>query len=89
MSTISDLEPPSTPALIRRKFPDLVLIGGMDNTDTLINGPISRIEAEAKELIDMGRDGGFIIGTHSVSPEISLENFEAYDRFRRTYGSFN
>jgi uroporphyrinogen decarboxylase len=76
------------PALIRKRFPRLVLIGGMDNTDTLINGPVPRIEAEARELIDMGRDGGLVIGTHSVSPEIPLEHFEAYDRFCGTYGSF-
>ena len=76
------------PALIRKKFPRLVLIGGMDNTDTLMHGPAERIEAEARELIDMGRDGGLIIGTHSVSPEISLENFAAYDRCCGTYGDF-
>ena len=76
------------PSLIRKKFPRLVLIGGMDNTDTLVHGPIERIEAEARALIDMGRDGGLIIGTHSVSPEISLENFTAYDRCCRTYGDF-
>ncbi len=76
------------PALIRRRFPRLVLIGGMDNTDTLIHGPIERIEEQARELIDLGRDGGLIIGTHSVSPEISLEHFAAYDRFCRTFGAF-
>jgi uroporphyrinogen decarboxylase len=77
------------PALLRRKFPKLVLIGGMDNTNTLINGPVSCIEEEARQLIDMGREGGLIIGTHSVSPEISLENFAAYDRCCRTYGDFS
>ena len=77
------------PAKIREKFPKLVLIGGMDNTGTLIDGPVDQIEAEAKELIDMGRDGGFIIGAHSISPEISLENFCAYDRFCRKYGDFS
>lgn len=77
------------PFLIRKRFPDLVLIGGMDNTDSLINGPIVKIESEAKELIDLGREGGLIIGTHSVSPEVSLENFSAYDIVCRTYGVFS
>jgi hypothetical protein len=76
------------PARVRARFPRLVLIGGMDNTDTLITGPIGRIEAEARDLIDLGRDGGLVIGTHSVSPEISLEHFAAYDRCCRTYGHF-
>ena len=61
----------------------------MDNTDSLINGPIVKIESEAKELIDLGREGGLIIGTHSVSPEVSLENFSAYDIVCRTYGVFS
>lgn len=76
------------PAKIRRKFPNLVLIGGMDNTDTLIHGPAERIEAEAKVLIDLGRNGGLIIGAHSISPEVPLENFWVYHRVCRTYGDF-
>ena len=77
------------PQLIRRKFPRLVLIGGMDNTDTLIRGPVENIEAQARELIDMGRDGGVVIGTHSISPEIPLEHFAVYDRICKTYGDFS
>ena len=76
------------PAILRKKYSKLVLMGGMDNTDTLIRGPGEKIEKEAKELIDLGREGGLIIGTHSVSPEISLENYLAYDRCCRTYGDF-
>jgi uroporphyrinogen-III decarboxylase len=73
---------------IRERFPRVVLIGGMDNTGTLIHGPAERIEAEARELIDMGREGGVIIGTHSISPEIPLDHFCVYDRVCRTYGKF-
>lgn len=76
-------------AAIRRRFPRLVLVGGMDNTETLIHGPISKIEAEAKEIIDLGRHGGIAIGTHSISPEIPLEHFAAYHRVCRTYGDFS
>jgi hypothetical protein len=74
---------------IRKKFPRLILTGGMDNTDTLIHGPESRIVAEAKEIIDLGREGGVIIGTHSISPEIPLDYFAAYDETCRTYGNFS
>jgi uroporphyrinogen decarboxylase len=75
-------------AAIRKRYPDLVLTGGMCNTETLVNGPPERIEEEAKELIDLGRDGGVVIGTHSISPEIPLEHFETYDRTCRNYGDF-
>lgn len=74
---------------IRRRFPRLILVGGMDNTDTLIHGPLAKIEAEAREIIDLGRNGGIVIGTHSISPEIPLEHFFAYHRICRSYGDFS
>lgn len=75
-------------ALLRSRYPTLVLIGGMCNTDTLIRGPVSRVETECRDLIDLGRRGGFIVGTHSVSPEIPLEHFEVYHRTCVEYGDF-
>jgi hypothetical protein len=74
------------PFALRKQYSRLILTGGMDNTGTLIQGPISRIQAEARQLIDLGREGGFIIGTHSISPEIPIEHFAAYDHVCRTYG---
>lgn len=73
---------------IRERFPELVLTGGMDNTDSLVNGPVERIKAEAREIIDLGRHGGVVIGTHSISPEIPLENFLAYHETCLTHGLF-
>jgi uroporphyrinogen decarboxylase len=68
------------PVKIRERYPTLILTGGMCNTDRLINGPIERIEQEARELIELGRDGGVIIGSHTISPEIPLQNYAAYHR---------
>jgi uroporphyrinogen-III decarboxylase len=73
---------------MRRQFPRLILTGGMCNTHTLIKGTQDEIEAEAREIIDLGRDGGVIIGTHSISPEIPLENYAIYRDFCRSYGRF-
>ena len=75
-------------AEIRRRYPNLILTGGMDNTETLIKGPAERIEREARQIIDLGRDGGVVIGTHSISPEIPLEHFEVYHQACATYGAF-
>jgi len=74
---------------IRRQYPRLILVGGMCNTDTLRTGPPERIVAEARELITLGRQGGLVIGTHSLGPDIPLEHFLAYDRACRTYGDFS
>jgi hypothetical protein len=76
------------PAEIRKRYPHLILAGGMCNSDTLINGPVEKVRAEAGEIIDLGRDGGVIIGTHSLSPEVPIENFIAYHDMCRTYGKF-
>jgi len=76
------------PAKIRARHPRLVLTGGMCNTDTLLNGPAERIAREARELIEMGREGGVVIGTHSISPEIPIGNFEVYHRTCLEYGQF-
>jgi uroporphyrinogen-III decarboxylase len=73
---------------LRQRCPRLVLTGGMCNTHTLIRGGKQEIEAEARQIIDLGRDGGVVIGTHSVSPEVPLENFVAYHEFCETYGDF-
>jgi uroporphyrinogen-III decarboxylase len=73
---------------LRQRYPRLILTGGMCNTHTLVKGTPAEIENEARELIDLGRDGGVVIGTHSVSPEIPIENYAIYDNLCRTYGNF-
>ena len=60
----------------------------MCNTGPLINGSAERVEKETGELIDLGRNGGFVIGINSISPELPLEYFEIYDRTCRTYGNY-
>lgn len=73
---------------LRRRYPKLILTGGMCNSNTLIHGPVERIEAEAREIIDAGRDGGVVIGTHSLSPEIPLEHYLAYHETCMRYGTW-
>jgi len=73
---------------IREQYPRLILVGGMCNTHTLVCGTREQIESEAEEIIDLGRNGGVVIGTHSVSPEIPLENFMIYHNTCAAYGEF-
>ncbi len=74
------------PFALRERYPKLVLVGGMDNSHLLVDGPVGAIREEAHRLIDLGRGGGYIIGTHSISPEVPLEHFAAYDEACRTDG---
>lgn len=73
---------------LRQKYPNLILAGGMDNTGTLIHGPLKQIEEETRTIIDVGREGGVIIGSASIGPDVPLEYFAAYHRVCLTYGSF-
>lgn len=68
--------------------PRLILTGGMCNTRTLPFGTPDEIEREAKELIDMGRNGGVVIGTHSISPEVPLDSFAVYHNTCLSYGIY-
>ena len=74
--------------LIRERYPHLILTGGMCNTETLVKGPVEHIESETRRLIELGRHGGLVIGTHSISPEIPLEHFVVYDHTCNTAGDF-
>ena len=57
-----------------------VFFHSTDNTGTLIDGPIEKVQAEKRETIDVARDGGGLIGSGSIGPHISLENFAATTR---------
>ena len=74
------------PFALRERYPKLVLVGGMDNSHLLVDGPVGAIREEAHRLIGLGTGGGYIIGTHSISPEVPLEHFAAYDEACRTDG---
>lgn len=76
------------PFLLRKRYPTLILAGGLCNTEVLRNGPPWKIRGATRRLIDLGRDGGVIVGTHSISPEVPVEHFLAYDRACREYGTF-
>jgi len=76
-------------ARMREQYPRLVLTGGMCNTETLIKGPVERVVAEAREIIELGRGGGVIIGTHSISPEVPLAHYAAYHETCLSFGDFS
>jgi uroporphyrinogen decarboxylase len=71
------------PWQLRERYPRLILAGGVDNTDVLVNGPVQRVRDETRRLVKFGQDGGYIIGPHSISPEVPLEHYIAYDEVCR------
>jgi hypothetical protein len=64
----------------------LVLIGGMDNIETLVKGTPQEIEKQTREVLEAAKDGGVIVGTHSIDSDIPVKNYDVYDAVMRRYG---
>jgi len=73
------------PEVRKRCGGKLALIGGMCNITTLPAGSPDEIKAQARAIIDAGRDGGVIIGTHSIDEDVPLENYDVYYAFLNEY----
>ncbi|MBN1436612.1 MAG: hypothetical protein JW936_06035 [Sedimentisphaerales bacterium] len=56
----------------------LALIGGMCNIHVLTSGNRREIEHQVAEIMDVARDGGVVIGTHSIDSDIPVENYDYY-----------
>jgi len=66
----------------------LAVIGGMWHTHTLPFGSKKEIEHEAAAIVEVARDGGVIIGSHSIEGYIPVENYDCYHNFIVKYGRF-
>jgi uroporphyrinogen decarboxylase len=55
-----------------------VFFGGICNTEILPRGDKKEIEAHVRPLIELGRDGGLIIGSASIGDDISPETYDYY-----------
>jgi len=70
---------------LKEKYGDrLALIGGMCNSHVLPEGPLSAIRDQAREILEAGRDGGVIIGVHSIGPDIPVSHYTEYQRTVRS-----
>jgi uroporphyrinogen decarboxylase len=65
----------------------LVLTGGMDNSEVLPRGDRAEIREHVLYLLEAGRGGGFVFGTHSLGPDISVETAEYVLELLAEYGN--
>jgi len=56
----------------------LVLIGGICNIETLCNSSYKDIKKQIEEIIEVAKEGGVIIGAHSIGDDVPIENYEYY-----------
>ena len=64
--------------LLPRYWGKLAFVGGVCNTHILPRGNPAEIRQHVARLAAAGRDGGLVIGTHSIGPDISVESYELY-----------
>ena len=58
----------------------LVLLGGLDNAHVLPRATDAEVAAHILRVLEAGRDGGLVIGAHSVGPDISVERYDFVHR---------
>ncbi|MBN1445626.1 MAG: hypothetical protein JW957_05920 [Candidatus Omnitrophica bacterium] len=74
---------------LREKYNNkLFYIGGVDNAAVLPSGDKEKIKSHILPIIEAGKNGGIIIGTHSVSPDISVETYDYYYSVVQKYGHY-
>lgn len=66
----------------------LAYIGGMCNSVVLPNGPKEKIRDQVARIIQLGRNGGVIIGAHSIGPDIPVEHYLAYVDYVTELGQY-
>ncbi len=74
---------------LREKYGDrLVLIGGLCNAQVLPEGNPEKVRQHVKRVLSAGKDGGLIIGTHSIGPDISVATYDLVNETVRELGRY-
>ncbi len=60
--------------------------GGVCNTRVLPRGDRKEIEAHARPLIELAREGGVVLGTASVGDDVAPEAYDYYMSLVKRYG---
>ncbi len=66
----------------------LALIGGLDNSGILPRGDRAEVRGHVLHLLHAGRGGGYIIGPHSIGPDISVDTMLYVLELLEEYGCY-
>ena len=66
----------------------LALIGGLDNCLILPRGDRGEVRDHVLHLLETGRDGGYVIGPHSIGPDIGIDTMLYVLELLEEYGSY-
>jgi len=74
---------------LKKKYGNkLSYIGGVDNALVLPSGDKEKIKNHILPILEAGKEGGIIIGTHSIGPDISVETYDYYSTLIENYGIY-
>ena len=77
------------PVKIREQYAGrLACVGGLDNCEILPRGDRAEIRDHITHLMEAGKGGGFIIGPHSIGPDISVQTMEYVNELLKQYGRY-
>jgi uroporphyrinogen decarboxylase len=77
------------PLELRERYGDrLALCGGLDNAHILPRGDRAEVREHVLDVMRAGAEGGFILGTHSVGPDISVETMEYVRELLLEFGEY-
>ncbi len=77
------------PSLSAKYGKKIILCGGVCNTRILPRGDKKEIEAHVRPLIELGREGGIILGLASIGDDVSPEAYDFYMSLIKKYGNYN
>ncbi|MBC8507917.1 MAG: hypothetical protein H8D34_23870 [Chloroflexi bacterium] len=80
------------PAYIKQRFGEKICLhGSLDTQYTLPKGSVEEVIEEVKDRISvLGPGGGFIIApSHTLQPDVPIQNIEAIYRTAREYGNYH
>jgi uroporphyrinogen decarboxylase len=64
---------------VKARYGDrLSIVGGICNMSVLARGTRQSIENHVRAIAEAGRDGGVVIGAHSVEGDVPVENYDLY-----------
>lgn len=77
------------PVKLREKYGrKIILCGGVCNKYILPQGNKKEIEAHVRPLIELGREGGLIIGQASIGDDVAPEAYDYYMSLVKKYGNY-
>ncbi len=74
--------------LVPKYHGKLAFIGGICNTQILPGNDMNEISRHVEAAVEAGKNGGLIIGTHSVGPDISVQAFDLYRSIIKEKGAY-